>query len=98
MTTANQIDETNVPQNFCVMGLPCEKHCDVIHGQEAQELRAGVEQILANTSVVEDDDAPDVLRSMRKSLIFLLDRVDARNSLAFREASDPPDGDATSNL
>ena len=68
----------------CVVGLPCVKHGGAIHGQEAEELRAGVEQILKNTSDVDDVAAPDVLRSLRKSLIFLLDRIDARDSLAFR--------------
>ena len=77
--------------NACVVGIPCEKHGGAVHGQEAEELRAGIEQILRNTSDVDDDEAPDVLRSQRKSLIFLLDRVDARDSLAFREATD--DGD-----
>ena len=69
----------------CVVGVPCVKHGSAIHGQEAEELRAGVEQILKNTSDVEDEAASDVLRSIRKSLIFLLDRIDARDSLAFRE-------------
>lgn len=75
----------------CVVGLPCERHYGAIHGQEAEELRAGVEQILKNVADVHEDDALHVLRATRKSLIFLLDRVDARDSLAFREATDPPD-------
>jgi len=79
----------------CVIGAPCDRHCGAVHGQEAEELRAGVEQILTNTSDVDDDDAPDVLRALRKSLSFLLDRIDARDSLAFREATDPPDAQAT---
>lgn len=73
----------------CVVGVCCDRHGGAIHGQEAEELRAGVEHILSNTSDVEDDAAPDVLRAMRKSLVFLLDRIDARDSLAFREATDP---------
>ena len=39
-----------------------------------------------------------MLRALRKSLIFLLDRIDARDSLAFREATDPPDADVTAAL
>ena len=74
----------------CVVGLPCDRHGEVIHGQEAEELRAGVEQIIQNTADVDDGDGPDVFRETRKSLIFLLDRIDARDSLAFREAADPP--------
>lgn len=81
----------------CVIGVRCDRHGGAVHGQEAEELRAGVEQILKNTSDVEDDEAPDVLRALRKSLIFLLDRIDARDSLAFREATDPPDADATAS-
>ena len=72
----------------CMVGVRCSQHYGAVHGQEAEELRAGIEQILRNTSDVEDDAAPDVLRALRKSLIFLLDRVDARDSLAFREATD----------
>lgn len=81
--------------DLCVVGVRCDRHCGAVHGQEAEELRAGVEQILKNTSDVEDDEAPDVLGALRKSLIFLLDRIDARDSLAFREAMDPPDADVT---
>ena len=73
----------------CVVGLPCERHGGEVHGQEAEELRAGVEQILRNTADVRDDEASFVLTELRKALIFLLDRVDARDSLAFREATDP---------
>jgi hypothetical protein len=78
----------------CVIGLPCDRHGGAVHGQEAEELRAGVEQILRNTSDVDDDAVSDVLhvlRGLRKSLIFLLDRIDARDSLAFREATFPSD-------
>jgi hypothetical protein len=72
----------------CVVGAPCEKHYEAVHGQEAEELRAGVEQILGNTADVRDAEAAFVLAELRRSLIFLLDRVDARDSLAFREATD----------
>ena len=75
----------------CVVGSPCDQHGGAIHGQEAEELRAGVEQILRNTSDVRNEDAVDVLAAIHKALIFLLDRVDARDSLAFREATDPKD-------
>jgi hypothetical protein len=70
----------------CLVGVPCERHSEMVHGKEAEELRSGVEQILANTADVDDDDASHVLREMRKSLLFLLDHIDARDSLAFREA------------
>lgn len=75
----------------CVVGLPCERHGGTVHGQEAEELRAGIEQILRNTDGVREDEAAFVLPELRKALLFLLDHVDARDSLAFREATDPKD-------
>jgi len=79
----------------CVVGVPCARHGGAVHGQEAEELRAGVEQILTNTSDVDDGDAVAVLQAVRKALIFLLDTINARDSLAFREATDPEEsGDA----
>jgi hypothetical protein len=82
--------------DHCVVGLPCALHGDGIHGQEAEELRSGVELILKNTDDVRDDEAAFVLAEQRKALIFLLDRIDARDSLAFREATDRPEA-ATSS-
>lgn len=76
----------------CVIGLPCEKHGGAVHGQEAEELRAGVEKILQDMSGVRDGESSD-LEDFRRSLIRLLDRVDARDSLSFLEAADPK-GDA----
>jgi hypothetical protein len=73
----------------CMIGLPCERHGGAVHGREAEELRAGVEQILFNTTDVLPADEESVLASLRKALIFLLDRIDARDSLAFREVTDP---------
>ena len=77
--------------NSCVVGLSCARHGGAVHGQEAEELRAGVEQILRNTANVREDEAAFVLPEMRKSLLFLLDHINARDSLAFREATDPKD-------
>jgi hypothetical protein len=78
----------------CVVGLPCEKHGGV-HGQEAEELRVGIEQILKNTVDVCGGEALHVLHATRKSLIFLLDQIDARDSLAFLEASAQEEESAT---
>jgi hypothetical protein len=75
----------------CVVGARCERHLGAVHGQEAEELRAGIEQILRNTADVREDEAAYVLPALRKSLLFLLDHIDARDSLAFREATDPKD-------
>lgn len=80
----------------CVIGLPCEKHGGAVHGQEAEELRAGVERILKNTGDVRDGEAAFVLVELRKSLIFLLDHIDARDSLAFLEITDPQDEEGAS--
>jgi hypothetical protein len=56
----------------CVVGLPCKRH----GGAVAEELRRGIEKILADDL----DDHPFALRE-------LLDETDARDSLAFLEAS-----------
>lgn len=81
----------------CVVGLPCERHGCAVHGQEAEELRAGVEQILRNTADAHDDQAAFVLAELRRSLLFLLDHIDARDSLAFREVTDSHDEVAPSS-
>jgi hypothetical protein len=72
----------------CLIGVACETHGGEIHGREAEELRAGVEQIINTVAHVHDDDALFDLGEIRRALIALLDRVDARDSLAFREATD----------
>lgn len=65
----------------CVMGLPCARHGGTVHGREAEELRAGIEQaIFAHGDLRKGD--------LRKELIALLDRVDACDSLAFLEATE----------
>jgi hypothetical protein len=79
----------------CVVGLPCERHSGAVHGREAEELRKGIEQTLHNTADVESDEASFVLEGLRKSLYFLLDRIDARDSLAFLERSSPSVPSAT---
>lgn len=65
----------------CVIGVPCEKHHGAVHGREAEELRKGIEKVLAQTVV--DGTCPDVLDELQR----LLDDVDARDSLAFLEAT-----------
>ena len=79
----------------CVIGIACERHTDAVHGKEAEELRAGIERILRDMDDVDEDD--DAFRETRKKLIALLDHVDARDSLAFREATDPPAASAAAN-
>lgn len=67
----------------CTIGMPCEKHSGAVHGQEAEELRAGVERILTDVAVVEDADAPAMLADVKMTLESLLDDVDARDSLVY---------------
>jgi len=53
-----------------------------VHGAEAEELREGIEKVLATHNY------PDDAHSLRCELQAILDRVDARDSLAYREATD----------
>jgi hypothetical protein len=71
----------------CMVGRTCAKHGGAVHGREAEELRAGVERLLGNSA---DGDGEEhlALEELHKSLFFLLDHVDARDSLAFLEAAD----------
>lgn len=74
----------------------CERH-EFYHGGEAQELREGVEEILREHKPsfdVEDygDNSPyqyaDYINEIRERLQDLLDKVDARDSLAMDEAQE----------
>jgi hypothetical protein len=79
----------------CVVGAPCGKHYESIHGKEAEELRAGVEKLLAEYAPkAPHDDAWHDYHDLRRSLIKLLDEIEACDSLAFCEATDPPDESA----
>lgn len=53
----------------------CEKH-GFVHGGEAEELRSGIEKILSSDKSMKGWVATALTR--------LLDRVDARDSVAFR--------------
>jgi hypothetical protein len=66
----------------CTIGVQCRKHCDQVHGLEAEELRKGVEKIIGEYTDVENDDITQALQR-------LLDTTDARDSLAFLEATQP---------
>lgn len=74
----------------CVIGLPCERHGGAVHGREAEELRAGLEQLLDEHGPVPAgvSISPAVFEDLRRDLQRLLDRVDARDSLGYLEASD----------
>lgn len=79
----------------CVIGIPCDRHTEAVHGKEAEELRAGIERIVRDMDAFDEDD--DALCETRKKLIALLDHIDARDSLAFREAVEPPVTTAATN-
>ena len=64
-----------------VYETPCSVH-DFIHGAEAEELREGIEKLMEN------EDAVKV-----RQLQSLLDRVDARDSLAYLESKDDQHGE-----
>lgn len=57
----------------CPLSTPCVKH-GYYHGAEAEELREGIEKIIEMAKPVRQDALRD-----------LLDRVDARDSLAYLE-------------
>jgi hypothetical protein len=57
----------------CVIGKPCAEHDGMVHGKEAEELRRGIEELIAG-------GGPTTIDLMR-----LLERVDARDSLAYLE-------------
>ena len=62
----------------------CADH-EFVHGAEAEELRAGIERVIENLLT----DKNRVSRSLVvERLQRLLDKVDARDSLAWREAED----------
>jgi hypothetical protein len=66
----------------CVLGEYCRAH-GFIHGAEAEELRARIENVIAQAGKI-DDEAREVLLMVRN----VLDDVDARDSLAYREMLD----------
>ena len=72
-----------VPMKPCpLVNRRCEEH-EFIHGAEAEELRSGIEKVigLANHGL----DYDELVGELRN----LLDKVDARDSLAFVEKRPP---------
>lgn len=67
---------------------PCETHA-FVHGGEAEELRKGVELLIQKHTMVEDEDDYRVAAAVNEVLDAfeaLLAEVDARDSVAWREA------------
>lgn len=71
------------PRQSDAMVIPCPVHDGTLHGAEAEELRAGIESLIEDGcgSCTDGDD-------LRSELIVLLDRVNARDSLAYLEVAD----------
>lgn len=61
----------------------CPVHDLQRHGEEADELRRGVQEIVAAMNGSSDN----TIRAFRSRLVKLLDDVDARDSLGFKERS-----------
>lgn len=62
----------------CIIGRFCEEH-GFVHGAEAEQLRKAIEEF--RDQLVDDTDIDEI----ESGLTALLDRVDARDSLAFVE-------------
>lgn len=78
----------------------CREH-HFVHGGEAQELRHGIEKIIAWLDQQQDEDSISALTALpgelRADLQDLLDEVDARDSLAFIEADAEEDEEEEGN-
>lgn len=72
---------------------PCPVHADQRHGKEAEELRAGIEDLLKRYEEHNGDETLtetlEAYEGLRGDLQALLDDVDARDSLAFLEKKKP---------
>lgn len=72
----------------------CREH-GYVHGAEAEELRAGIEKIISDRNSIDDgepnehtsphDAAYNAIDAVLERLQGLLDSVDARDSIAYRE-------------
>lgn len=72
----------------CVIGVYCSRH-GFYHGAEAEELREKIERELPDSEGYDDPDSA-LARAIRR----VLERVDARDSLAwceFRARNDDPE-------
>jgi len=63
----------------------CLTH-DFVHGAEAEELRSGIERLIERADADHDREPFVTVRELQR----LLDKVNARDSLAFLEAEDRP--------
>lgn len=57
----------------------CKEHGNYVHGGEAEELRQGVEEIIKESRQLTDHDNGRIIGRLEE----MLQRIDARDSLAF---------------
>ena len=84
----------------CVIGKFCKSH-ECYHGQEAEDLRKGVEDLLEEAksqglhhedlSLRKGEDLLDAYNQLVDGLQHLLDTTDAADSLSFVESDDEDD-------
>lgn len=75
-------EQESKKQGSCpIDGTMCPEHL-FEHGKEAEELRAGIEKILARPKTLKGE-------GYRRLLQDLIDKVDARDSLAWVETQPP---------
>jgi hypothetical protein len=70
----------------------CEKH-DFCHGAEAEELRHGIEKMMLDLDEYADFEGRVYAADVYRLLASLLDRIDARDSVAYLEAKKKEDSD-----
>lgn len=67
---------------------PCPDH-GFIHGAEAEELREGIEKMIKDPPSSDHPESQMLVESLVDALQDMLDKVDARDSVAYREATRP---------
>lgn len=83
---ARQVGMVPQPAGCPIRDRYCIEH-GFVHGKEAEELRAGIERVLAGRDECEDTEvSADVVAVLFAALQDLVDHVDARDSLAWGES------------
>jgi hypothetical protein len=69
----------------CEIGRECPRHYEQVHGGEAEELRSAFEELRDSYNRKQGADANIDAGDVAHALTVILDRVDARDSLAWLE-------------
>jgi hypothetical protein len=69
-------------------GKPCQRHDHIVHGQEAEALRRGIDQVIGRLHEAANEDVS--YYDAATDLQNLLDKADAIDSLAYLEANAVP--------